>query len=278
MRARFIRTLRVALAALCLASGVASDDLHAQADTLDVFFLGNSYVYYNNLADQLAAISEALPGPVLRTAHHLHGGFSLRRHLDDGHLPGALETRAQDGENWDVVIVQEHSRLGVPYANDEAGTIGDREPFFQGAAEVAEIVSDIGAEMLFYMTWAKEDFPEQTGPLAAAYVEAAHRHGAGVVPIGLAWDHVRSERPDIVLFHPDGSHPSPAGTYLNACMFYAELTGQSPVGAPSELHGIEMRTPGVVVSDAPVPLVRLTDEMAAYLQRVAWETVQADWE
>ncbi len=268
------RPNRVAFATLCLSLFFSPQSARAQAmerDTVDVFFLGNSYVYYNNLADQLARISESLPGPVLRTSHHLHGGYSLRRHLEDGHLPSALETKAPDGDNWDVVIVQEHSRLGVPYADDEAGVLGDRAPFLQSAAEVADMVSEIGAEMLLYMTWAKESFPGQTGALARAYAEAGIQHDAGVAPVGLAWDHVRSERPDIVLFHPDGSHPSPAGTYLAACILYAELTGQRPLGASAELYGVEMRTPGVVVSHDPIPLVRLDPEMASYLQDVAWQ-------
>ncbi len=272
-------TLRTALLVTGLVVASAPAGLEGRqsppGDTLDVFFLGNSYVYFNNLADQLADMSRALPGPVLRTAHHLHGGFSLVRHLEDGHLPGVLEAIAADGEAWDVVIVQDHSRLGVPYEDESAGTIGDRAPFFEGAAGVAEIVSDIGAKMVFYMTWAKEAFPGQTEALAEAYEEAGHRHDAEVAPVGRAWDRVRSERPDIILFHPDGSHPSPAGTYLNASIFYAQLTGASPEGAPAELHGIEMRTPGVVVSDDVIPLVRLEEEAAAYLQRVAWEVVSA---
>ena len=277
MRHRPIRRLRFPAIAVVLALHVASTQgVQAQSmpvDTIDVFFLGNSYVYYNNLADQLGGISRSLPGPVLRTAHHLHGGFSLLRHLDDGHLPAALRTLANDGEAWDVVVVQEHSRLGVPYADEEAGVIGETAPFLEGAARMAEMVADIGAQMVLYMTWAKEAFPAQTPALANAYVEAGLRHDAEVAPVGLAWARVRAERPDIVLFHPDGSHPSPAGTYLNACVFYAQLTGESPVGAPAELHGVEMRTPGVIVAPEPVPLVRLTPETADYLQRVAWDIV-----
>ncbi|MDE3002155.1 MAG: hypothetical protein OXU39_03230 [Gemmatimonadota bacterium] len=268
------RPNRVAFAALCFSLFFSPQSARAQAmerDTVDVFFLGNSYVYYNNLADQLARISESLPGPVLRTSHHLHGGYSLRRHLEDGHLPSVLEASGPDGENWDVVIVQEQSRLGVPYADEEAGVLGDPTSFLQSVAEVGDIVSENGAAMLLYMTWAKEAFPDQTAALARAYTEAGVQNDAAVAPVGLAWDHVRSERPDILLFHPDGSHPSPAGTYLAACIFYAELTGQPPLGASVELYGFEMQTPGVIVSDDPIPLVRLDPEMATYIQDVAWQ-------
>lgn len=244
-------------------------------DTVDVFFVGNSYVYYNNLAAQVEAISSELDGPLLRTAHHLHGGFTLLRHLDDGHLPDVIGTPAPDGQPWDVVVVQEHSRLGVPYADAVAGTLGSHAPFLEGADGVMELVRSVGARPVYYMTWAKEAYPTQTEALERAYREAGGRHRADVAPVGLAWARVRDERPDIVLFDPDGSHPSPAGTYLAACVLYGQLTGHSPEGAPTELWGVEMRTPGVVVGDRPIPLVRLRAETARYLQTVAWQTVQS---
>jgi hypothetical protein len=37
---------------------------------------------------------------------------------------------------------------------------------------------------------------------------------------------------DLGLWSSDGTHPSTAGSYLDACMFYVALTGRSPVGNP----------------------------------------------
>tara|TARA_B100001559_G_scaffold224784_1_gene188786 strand:- start:290 stop:415 length:126 start_codon:yes stop_codon:yes gene_type:complete len=37
-----------------------------------------------------------------------------------------------------------------------------------------------------------------------------------------------------------------------------------------------MRTPGVVVSEVPALLVHLTEDVALYLQGVAWDIVSAD--
>jgi hypothetical protein len=56
------------------------------------------------------------------------------------------------------------------------------------------------------------------------------------------------------LYQPDKRHPSHAGTYLAACTSYAALTGRSPVG---NKYAASL--------DAPT---------AAFLQQVAWETVQ----
>lgn len=260
--------------AAVLLPAMGTAPVHAQpSDTLDVLFIGNSYVYYNNLADQLEGMSAALGGPYLRTAHHLHGGFTLRRHLDDGHLPGVLDRPAPDGRGWDRVVIQGHSRLGVDYA-DEDGTLGDPTAFRAGAGEVVEMVRARGAEPVLYMTWAKEAFPAQIDALAAAYEGVGAAHEAAVVPAGRAWARVRHERPDLDLFTDDGSHPNPTGTYLTAAVFYAALTGRSPSGAPARLSGTPMETPGVVASDRPVVLVDLDASTARYLQRVAWAAVR----
>lgn len=266
--ARLLTTALVAVT--CLTTPAAGQ----ARDTVDVLFVGNSYVYYNNLPAQVQAISEALArGPVLRADHHLHGGFSIRRHLDDGHVPGVLDGGARDGGPWDRVVIQEQSTLGVGYSHPDEGILGPWADFHSAAREMVAAVRARGSEPLFYMTWAKEAFPLQTEVLAAAYLAIGDELGAAVAPAGRAWARVRGERPHLTLFDPDGSHPGPAGTYLVACVMYASLTGRSPVGAPAALQGLPMDGSGALTSDRPVTLVSLDDDTAAYLQRVAWETV-----
>lgn len=243
-------------------------------ETIDVFFLGNSYIYYNNLPDQLEGLAASLSGgPDIRTAYHLHGGFSLQRHLTDGHLPQAILSQAPES-GFDIVVLQEQSRLGTAYADDEAGTIGAPDAFFSAGARAIRMAEEVGAEPLLYMTWAKEVFPGQTEALASAYEALGASHDAGVAPAGRAWARVRNERPDLQLFHPDGSHTSAMGTYLVACVMYATITGRSPVGAATRLGGLPMQTPGVVVSDEEVTLVELDTATAEYLQNVAWDVVR----
>jgi hypothetical protein len=40
------------------------------------------------------------------------------------------------------------------------------------------------------------------------------------------------------LYDRDGSHPTPAGSHLAACVFVAALFGQNPVGLEVEVPGI----------------------------------------
>ena len=70
------------------------------------------------------------------------------------------------------------------------------------------------------------------------------------------------------LFDPDGSHPSPLGTYLNACVFFNILTGESPVGLPNRL----------ITTDKDGEKLYLTiqsKEEAAICQKVAEQVVKA---
>ena len=48
--------------------------------------------------------------------------------------------------------------------------------------------------------------------------------------VGLAWLAVAQRHPEVDLWQSDGIHPSPAGTYLAACVFYAAIFRQSPSG------------------------------------------------
>ena len=104
-------------------------------------------------------------------------------------------------------------------------------------------------------------------------MSVARELGAPIIPAGLAWARVRQEDPDVVLYHEDGSHPAPAGSYLTASTLYATLTGSSPVGLSSTLTGHPMPE-GVLNPARTVTLASLGPEQAERLQRVAWTTYE----
>ena len=72
-------------------------------------------------------------------------------------------------------------------------------------------------------------------------------------PIGIGFNTVRSERPDIDLFEPDAKHQSAAGSYLKCCINYLVLTGKPFTG--------EVATCGI------------DPDTAAYLREAAQRTV-----
>jgi hypothetical protein len=102
------------------------------------------------------------------------------------------------------------------------------------------------------------------------YDSVARATGSLVIPSGHAWWYARKERPDLLYADPewnDGSHPGPAGSYLNVCCQYAVLTGRSPVGMP--ITWIDYYTGALGLHR-----YQHSDSDALFLQTKAWEAYQ----
>jgi len=268
----FRRVGHVLIAAALASSVSTSAACQSPRDTIDVLFVDNSYVYVNNLPGMIEEISRALDGPVVRGTAHTHGGSTLRRHIDDGHLSSFLSEGPADGGDWEWVVLQEQSTLGAPYDPD-SGTLGSPDDFHEATRELVASIRAAGATPALYMTWAKEPFPSQAETLSQAYRAIGAELDVAVARVGEAWAEVRRLRPDLSIYLGDGSHPNAAGSYLAACVIYATLTGRSPAGAPRELSGAPWDFAGSVESSAATILVSLTAAEAEFLQGVAADVV-----
>ena len=228
-----IQTTFVALL-FAAAPATAEDSSH------NVLFVGNSYTYYNNSLHNhyRKLVGEALPDLEERARILTISGGKLQEHRG---LPYMLK---KDGP-WDVVVLQGHS----------LGTIENFYGFRSAAIRYARKIRAVDARPVLFMTWARTHKPEMTDIVANAYDTVGDEIGAEVAPVGLAFARVTEERPDIQLRIADRSHPTMAGTYLAASVFFGVLHKQSPEG---------------ISYDAG-----LGDEVASYLQRVAWETIQS---
>ncbi|MGD8276978.1 MAG: hypothetical protein PVH00_03080 [Gemmatimonadota bacterium] len=272
---RFRRSRDVLLATALAWFVTAPAASQAPRDTIDVLYVGNSYVYVNNLPGLVEGISAGLDGPLVRGAGHTHGGGTLRGHIDDGHLPAIFARGPAGREGWDWIVLQEQSTLGTRYDPD-TGELGSPDAFHGAARELVGRIRAAGAKPALYMTWAKQPFPAQSETLSLTYHSIGAELGVPVVGVGEAWAEVLRARPDFNLYLSDGSHPNPAGSYLAACVIYATLTGHSPVGAPREIFGAPWDMAGPVVSAERTVLVSLTAADAEFLQRIAWKVAGAD--
>jgi len=259
--------------ALALAAGSprgrAERDSAAGAPPIRVLFIGNSYIYVHDLPSVLERFAESGPGPRIKARAVVHGGWTLKEHWESGEALNALRKA-----KWDYVVLQEQSDLAAPFIINGAPRVGSDAAFRPSAERWSAEVLKEGARPLLYLTWAKKANPEDQSPLNYAYFTAAREAGAVVVPAGMAWDRVRRQRGDVELFMPDGSHPSPAGTYLTACVFYAAILGRTPVGLPSvtDVRGPGPR--GKVDPADPNMVVNLPAGEAEFLQTAAWDACQ----
>lgn len=208
----------------------------------DILFVGNSFTYYNN------SLHNHYRRLLRGSENSIEPGTVRAMTISGGRLPEHRDglRKMLGGSSWDVVVLQGHSRVPI-----EANTLAGLQ---SAAKDYAELIRDAGAEPVLFMTWAYSDRPEMTAGLDSAYSNLGRELGAVVAPVGLAFARVTKERPSIRLRTEDRRHPALAGTYLAACVFYAVLRGESPVGNQYAAG--------------------LDEEAALYLQRAAWETVQ----
>jgi hypothetical protein len=219
----------------------------AKEPPLKVLFVGNSYTSVNDLPGMLSEFSRSRPGQRIETDQETPGGCTLLKHAQDGKAADKIRSR-----EWDFVVLQEQSQ--VPFM---------APPMMEnGAKKLHDLVQEKGARTMFYLTWAREIQPENQAAINHSYFHCAEKLHADVAPVGIAWQRVQKSSPEIKLYADDGSHPSPSGTYLAACVFYAKLFGKSPEGLPPKVtHN------GHVLAD-------IDPATAQLLQAVAWRTVQ----
>jgi hypothetical protein len=188
-----------------------------KSQSIKVLFIGNSFTQRNDLPGLLAELASAKG---LHLSHELIsvGGASLRTHWNAGHAAKAIESGG-----YDFVVLQEQSTLPVK----NAGRMAENVRLFD------EAIKHAGSKTVLYMTWARQHSPETQQAISDAYLALGKELGAIVVPVGLAWQRFLAEHKSPVLHDRDQSHPTLAGSYLAACVFFAVLFKASPVGIES---------------------------------------------
>ncbi len=192
---------------------------------LRVLFLGNSYTYVNELPEVFAALVRSGGGPV-EVGMVAPGGGYLEDLAKSADVDAALH-----GSQWTDVVLQEQSMA-------PASAMELQQHSIPAAASLVSSVRAAGAIPLFLQTWAHRDgWPEMGLDYArmqvqidAGYDAMGTATQATVIRAGDAWQQALTQAPGLVLWQDDGSHPALAGTYLVACVLYADITGRSPVG------------------------------------------------
>lgn len=206
-------------------------------DTLKVLFLGNSYTYYHTYPLIFKEIA-------WREGHYadcnifISGGYTMKAHLANKH---SMEQVDKGGYNY--VMLQDQSIL--PTLNGTAHDAGSSTYVGRMVKRVKE--SSPEAKVSLEITWGRRygnnnfgkyeeylelypafysDYDAMQNRLIEVVTAEAKQWGTMVTPVGLAWQIVMHERPDIVLYHTDNHHQSYAGSYLSAAVAYLTIYGE----------------------------------------------------
>ncbi|MBE6615983.1 MAG: hypothetical protein E7631_11855 [Ruminococcaceae bacterium] len=198
---------------------------------MKVLFLGNSFTYFSDLPAMVQWMADKA-GIDLQTDSVTRGGAYLHQFADPADEMYERWLRIYKKETWDAVVCQDQSFHPVKSPAE----------LHQAALDVQSLCRP-GQKMVMYQTWAYKDgsdmladtgftYHEMLTRMTASYADAAAAVGGDVTPVGQTFAQVYALHPEIELYNPDGYHPSPAGTYLAACLFLAVLTGHSPLYFP----------------------------------------------
>jgi len=203
--------------AILLISIFISSQTFAQEkkDTVRVLLVGNSYIYYNNLAQMIGLITDSLDTKIICKKSTI-GAATLGQHWNSER---GLNTKKIIANNkFDIVVIQDNSMWPLEH-KDSLLLYGNL---------FCQYIRANGAKPYLYNTWAREKTPQTQSKINEAYSELAKAQSAVNVEVGSSFELARKTIPTMNLFHPDGSHPSAAGTFLIALSFIKKITGTLP--------------------------------------------------
>jgi hypothetical protein len=214
---------------------------------LKVLFIGNSITFFYDMpkiVEQLAHSAKAKPN--LKAEMEVEGGATLEYHWERGE---ALQKIIKG--SYDYVVLQEQS----------SRPIREPEKMYIYARKFDSAIKKYNGKTLLFLHMAYQSHPEMIKPLKEAFNTIAQELGAEVVPVGIAWDKVRTRYPDIEIYSDD-IHPNIKGTYLISCVFYSFFYKKSPEGLPYRflIQG-ELRK-------------FASQKEASIFQQIAWEVIK----
>ena len=227
------------------------------ATTRKVLFIGNSYIYTNDMPLMLQTLATSL-GDTLVYDQSTPGGHTFNQHTTNATTISKIFS-----QQWDIVILQEQSQLP---SFDPTQVAAEVYPY---ATRLDSMIhaNDTCTQTMFLMTWGRANgdasncaaYPPictywgMQQRLRESYMEMAQTNNAVVAPVGMAYKVMRDSAYTPWLYSADESHPVVAGSYLEACVLYGSIFHKRTRGA-SYLGG-------------------LTDTEAVRLQRIADKVV-----
>ena len=202
----------------------------AQAETLNVLFVGNSYTLRNDLPGMLEQIAASGKGTQIKAQAVAKNGATLKQLWDDDKLRSELYVGHRN-----FVVLQEQSLWAqLPETVEDTA---------KSARLWGDEIAKAGAKAVIFETWERQSgsfwyTDKRYGYLKspknmreknfAATAALAAQIKAQVAPVGHVYAALIQQNSKWPLYEADSHHPSVPGTYLAALVFYKALTGHSP--------------------------------------------------
>jgi len=226
------------------------------SDSIHVLFIGNSFTVNRNTPETFKALTVSAKLPVSV------GSYTRRGTGVDFFIKSDSCWRTITSKKWDYIVFQDRQADYYELPGTFPKDVLENNLKFQDS--IKKRVP--GVKIVYVAGWERHNgFPQRfrndntrllINRILANYDFLNHQPNVNniIAPVGVAWKRVARQRKDFYLIDPqDYRHPSNQGGYLYACVVFATIFMQSPVGYN-------------------YPLGILTDE-ASYLQKMAYQSV-----
>lgn len=244
----------------------ASQAQTGEKGDLTILFIGNSYIYVNDLPGILSGIIDSarcdtVVLPDVRMMVVTRPGFTLEQHWKENsnQIEDSLKKAASEGDSV-IMILQEQSQGTL--------TPASRARMKEYAILLADLGRNYHAGIILYQTWARRvtfdryGEPRRTIPqymyqevidgdttvldewitsankgICRTYRQLADELDAGIAPCGEAF--AEAIRQGIFVHQLDevyGHHPNPLGSYLAASVLFGTIFGISPCSIPDDAY------------------------------------------
>lgn len=174
----------------------------------EVLLMGNSHSSYNNLPGMLATLIKSGTRESSYTAN-APGWKFLDERLSDGVSEAYLQSR-----KWSHVILQaqKYSTTGLYSYSTEPSKTWIRKVKAQAATPI------------MFPEWPRKGYFEEGVRIHTLHESIVAAEPACLAPIGLTWDYVILNHPEIPLHNIDGNHSNINGALLTAYVLYEVIT------------------------------------------------------
>ena len=225
-----------------------STEEQKEDEMLNILFLGNSLMYYNDMPVLFSQIATA-SGKKVNVQSVTKGSATISDFTDARTEVGAKALPLLKNNAWDYVIIEPSRRIS-PYEN----TVKDTE--LASARKIRELAQAAGGDVILYSVWGNNNgtVVEYKAQNPISIVEVATHSmgrkphtkfmhevnlelaealgGVKVALAGYAFENFIAKHPDINLYHSDERHPSLIGSYLAAAVIYATVFGEKVENIP----------------------------------------------
>ena len=234
IRSRVTNALLIAIGCASVAVSCGNTVEPQLTGGIKVLFIGNSLTYLNDLPGTLSKMALSV-GDTIQVNTVTLPDFALIDHYNGGSSAvGAIAER-----RWDYVVLQQ----------GPSSTPVNRDSLIIATRLFAAHIRAVGATPALYMVWPSRDRFSFFDEVRISYQMAADTVDGVFMPAGKAWLTAWASDPNQPLYHADGLHASPLGTYLAALVIYERLTGHDARLLPGTavVEGFALNVPEATV-------------------------------